>query len=56
MLLWKDFCLALAQNRSLRVLDVEGFNTNCIGGAIELGRAIAVNAFLGNSLKELNMK
>lgn len=55
MFMRKDVCLAIAQNKSLKTLDIEGFN-NFMGSAFEIARGIAVNAYLKNSLTEVNMK
>lgn len=51
----KDVCLAIAQNKTLKTLDIEGLN-NFMNLGYELAWGIAVNAYLGNSLTEVNIK
>ena len=51
----KDVCLALAHNKTIKTLDIQGKN-NFVYQPHELARAIAVNAKLGNSLEEVDIE
>lgn len=50
----KEICLAVAQNRTLKVLNIQC--AHVISNLSEFSKAIAVNAFLGNSLEEIDLE
>jgi hypothetical protein len=51
----KDVCLAIAQNKSLRVLDIKGIMASYIYPVLDLSKAIAINSKLGGSLVEVHL-